>query len=512
MKKFVRIINTLIITAACALFLPACYDMFDFQAPKKTEDRKGTFQLVIGSEGASRTILPTTVQTDFTGYTLAFTVTSAGEGTAKNVDWTSTSGTVTLDAGEYDLKVTAKIDSDEVATGTLAAPITITAGQTTNGGTVTLKPVITGTGKGKFSWDITIVPTVTSATMTITPVGGGTAVTIDLAANGADTEELDIGYYHVLFELTNASKTVKMEEYLHIYKNLTSTYPAFTFTADHFNVPVNSVSLNKSSLALTYGGVGGPASETLTATVSADVPENTPTNRNVTWQSSDTAVATVTNGLVTAVAGGTATITVTTAEGGKTDTCSVTVTEPVTSITVSPTTLTFTMGGTLTDTLTATVGRNTATNKAVTWSSTNTAVATVSNGTVTAVAAGTATITATADDGSGVTGTCAVTVNAAVTGATIDITFADFADEAPPISVTTPLSKTATGGNPTTVPLTATGFTSASWSVDNIEKEPSNFNFELKAGDYSLGTHFITLKVIKNGAPYNTTISFTVVP
>ena len=84
----------------------------------------------------------------------------------------------------------------------------------------------------------------------------------------------------------------------------------------------------------------------------------------------------------------------------------------VTSITLSQTTATMNIGESVT--LTATVAPDDATDKTVTWTSSDATVATVSDdGVVTAVAAGTATITATAHDGSGVTGTCSVTVTAA---------------------------------------------------------------------------------------------------
>lgn len=170
---------------------------------------------------------------------------------------------------------------------------------------------------------------------------------------------------------------------------------------------VTGVSLDKTSLNLNPGKEG-----TLTATIT---PDNA-TNQNVTWESSDTKVVTVDNGLVTAVAEGTATITVTTADGGKTATCEVTVTPPaktpVTSVTLDKTRLTLDVGGS--DTLTATVKPDNATNKAVTWSTSNKNVATVNNGVVTAVGAGTATITAAASDGSGKTATCEVTVNGPV--------------------------------------------------------------------------------------------------
>lgn len=83
---------------------------------------------------------------------------------------------------------------------------------------------------------------------------------------------------------------------------------------------VTSVTLNLTSAALKKG-------ETLKLTETV-LPEDA-ANKNVTWSSSDTSVATVLNGTVTAVGSGTAKITVKTNDGGKTAVCTVTVTEPV---------------------------------------------------------------------------------------------------------------------------------------------------------------------------------------
>ena len=81
----------------------------------------------------------------------------------------------------------------------------------------------------------------------------------------------------------------------------------------------------------------------------------------------------------------------------------------VTGVTLDKAIATLTVGGE--ETLTATVAPDNATNKAVTWASDNTSVATVdSNGKVTAVSAGTANITATSNADSTKTASCAVTV------------------------------------------------------------------------------------------------------
>ena len=83
--------------------------------------------------------------------------------------------------------------------------------------------------------------------------------------------------------------------------------------------------------------------------------------------------------------------------------------EPLTSLTIDKATATLTEGETLT--LTVATAPSYATDHSVTWSSSDEAVATVdANGKVDAIAAGTATITATANDKSGLTATCQVTV------------------------------------------------------------------------------------------------------
>ena len=168
-------------------------------------------------------------------------------------------------------------------------------------------------------------------------------------------------------------------------------------------VEVESVSLNKSEMTLTEG-----KSETLAATVT---PENAE-NKSITWSSNNEAVATVdVNGTVTAKSAGTAVITAT-STNGKSAGCTVTVEKkqiPVTEVRLSESTVGIVEGSTYK--LTATVlPENTTDSKSVSWSSSNSEVATVdANGTVTAKRAGTAVITATSTNGK--TAGCTVTVS-----------------------------------------------------------------------------------------------------
>lgn len=152
-------------------------------------------------------------------------------------------------------------------------------------------------------------------------------------------------------------------------------------------VAVTGVSLKPNTLSLKVG-----EAETLSAVV---IPANAD-NKTVSWSTSDPSVATVANGLVTAVKEGSATITVTTIDGGKTATCAVTVSTdivPVTGIKLNMETADLEEGKTLQ--LEAILEPANTTERNVSWKSSNTEVVTVSeNGLVTGVSAGEATITA----------------------------------------------------------------------------------------------------------------------
>ena len=244
-----------------------------------------------------------------------------------------------------------------------------------------------------------------------------------------------------------------------------NTQTTVTVTANQPNVPSTGISLNNTTLSLTTEGE--------TAVLTATVTPSDATDKSVTWESSNTSVATVsTTGVVTAVANGTAVITATTADGTNLSAqCTVTVSIKVemipgdangngdvtfadvvtvtdyilgwnpadfvfeTANIVDDGKISITDAATIIDVvlnkkatkvtlstskillengteqqLTATVLPKTATNKDISWSSSDENVATVDqNGLVTAVALGTCTITATVED-SQLSASCEVTI------------------------------------------------------------------------------------------------------
>lgn len=140
-----------------------------------------------------------------------------------------------------------------------------------------------------------------------------------------------------------------------------------------------------------------------------------PTNPNVYWMMDNDSVATIENGLVTAIQEGTVTITCVSEDGNYKATCVVNVTNDapvsVTGVSLNKKTLQMVIGNTAT--ITASVLPANASNKSVTWTSSNTATATVSStGTISAKAEGVTTITCKTVDGN-FTAECYVVVSAA---------------------------------------------------------------------------------------------------
>ena len=166
---------------------------------------------------------------------------------------------------------------------------------------------------------------------------------------------------------------------------------------------LTGLTLSHSSLSLEVG-----QSSTVTVTAVPSTASN-----SVTWSTSNSSVATVTNGTIKAVKAGTATITATsTVNTNIKATLTVTVAEhesppTLTGITLSHSSLTLAVGATQTVTVTATpMGADNSVN----WSTSNSAVATVTNGVVRAVGKGNATITATSRENPSIKATLSVTV------------------------------------------------------------------------------------------------------
>ena len=218
--------------------------------------------------------------------------------TNKKLTWTSSDSSV------------ASVDSNGNVTGLKAGTATITA-KTSNGKTATCQVVVssnvvevTGVSVSKYNVSVavgtseTLTATITPSNATIkNPVWSSENPDIATVDNNGKITGIKVG-------------TVKMRV------SAGSISSIITVTVIE-NVEVTDLTLNKNNLSLKEG-----ASETLTATIA---PSNA-TNKNVTWTSSNTSIATVSNGKVTGVKVGTATITAKTSNG-KTAACTVTVSQ-----------------------------------------------------------------------------------------------------------------------------------------------------------------------------------------
>jgi len=195
---------------------------------------------------------------------------------------------------------------------------------------------------------------------------------------------------------TTVSKTIYLQAGNQTLRFLTKSGGAnfnwMEFKNSGPTMPVTSVSVLPSSATVAAG-----STTTLTVTI---LPANA-NNKTLNWTTSNASVAAVNaNGVVTGMSAGTVTITATSADGSnKSGTSTITVPSiHVIGVTVSPATASVKAGATTQ--LTATIAPSNATNKTVSWSSSNTGIATVSStGLVKGVSMGSVTFTVTTQDG-----------------------------------------------------------------------------------------------------------------
>ncbi|MDE7090714.1 MAG: Ig-like domain-containing protein, partial [Bacteroidales bacterium] len=315
--------------------------------------------------------------------------------TNKNVSWTSSDETI------------ATVSETGMVSALMPGSVTVTA-TTEDGGftatktlTVDIVPV-TGVSLDKKTLALIYKGSAGSLTATVMPANA-TFKTVTYTSTDESVATVDGG--SVSAKGAGTAKIIVRTE----HGNFTDTCVVTVEKID-----VVGVSLNKKSLS-----IANNKTQRLVATITP----NNPSDKTLTWTSTDESVATVspmsgdqTRGTVTPVGNGEAKIIVTTGDGGFTDTCAVSVSnvvsEPVTAVVICSKTATLTLGGSG-RMLTAKVLPEEASNKKITWESTDETVATVSaKGVITSIAAGQTFIIVKTVDG-GLADTCTVTVKAA---------------------------------------------------------------------------------------------------
>jgi len=270
---------------------------------------------------------------------------------------------------------------------------------------------------GSWSYTIASKP---KLSLSASPSGGsvtsGTRVYLTASANGSTVSDVEIYYTTTGFAPSKTSNRyipssgipitrdtpLKAKAYKDGYEE--SEVESWNYTIKSSTIEPTSISVSPSTKTIKVG-------VTFTPTYSL-----TPSNATstVTWSSDNSSIASVDSrtGLVTGIKAGTTFINATTANGKK-NWCKVIVEDDgpvyVTSISLNETSLLMPINSS--KPLTATVYPSNATNKSVTWSSSNEEVASVSNGKVTARKDGLAYITCKAADGSGVSASCTIYVN-----------------------------------------------------------------------------------------------------
>lgn len=250
----------------------------------------------------------------------------------KIADYDTTQGTVT---------VTPKAEDDKYEEGTeLTVTVKANSGYELDSFKISADNSAALNGEGKYTFKVTADATITVTFKATTPppVAEKFTVTKNTPENGTITlspeptdgkyakdTEITVtlapaqGYEVDTFTVGGVDKKSELQENVYKFNITADTAIAVTFKSTV--VEVTNVTLDQTALSLEVGREDNKNKE---ATLTADVLPQNATNKTVTWQSDHPEFATVdTNGKVTAVAAGTATITA--KAGDKEATCTVTV-------------------------------------------------------------------------------------------------------------------------------------------------------------------------------------------
>ena len=343
-------------------------DVFDLCLAKRALIYSGNIEGVPKSITLNKT--EATLEIEGSGSSLQLTASILPDDVKdKSVTWTSSNNKV------------ATVSSTGLVTAVGSGTAFITARTNLGGKTATCKVIVVDPS-------ISISPASASVL-----IGGTTTITAKAVPSGAAVSWKSDNT--AVATVSGGSVKGVKEGTANITASITINGKTYTSGKCVITVTKGGITLSKSSVSLYTAG-----NETITATTN-------PKNQSVTWSTSDSKIATVSGGKITAVAAGTATITAKTTIYGVeySASCNVTVTQP--SIKLDKTSSTIYLAGT--DKITATVVAPNGTS--VAWSTSDAKIATVSGGTVTAVASGTATITAKISvNGKDYTATCKTTV------------------------------------------------------------------------------------------------------
>lgn len=201
---------------------------------EEEESERGSLTVSVG-ESSLRTLAPNRAQ--FTRFELSFSHPTA---TQNPLSFTPNAGaqTVELVAGNWTVTAAAFKDDTKLAQGSTTVTVVVGESSSTN---VLLAPILNEEAMGWFSFSVRFPTTVSSVSLSLTGINGTAGdgyfpmSATDIAAGlWADTWQLPTGYYRMNLQITSGTLTAGKTEMVHIYPDMTTGTPAYSFAEADF--------------------------------------------------------------------------------------------------------------------------------------------------------------------------------------------------------------------------------------------------------------------------------------